>query len=66
MTRTRIGILIGAGLAALPSLALACPSCARDTTPGAWLLVAGLIAAPYLVVAGVVQAVRRADREGES
>jgi hypothetical protein len=58
----RIARLLGLVGAAAPSLALACPSCARDTTPGAWLLVAGLIAAPYLVVAGVLHTIRTADR----
>ncbi len=52
-------------LAAAPSLALACAACARDATPGAWFLVAGLIAAPYLVVLGVARAIRRAERGGE-
>jgi hypothetical protein len=52
-------------LAAAPGLALACPSCARETAPGAWLLIAGLIAAPYLVVLGVVRAIRSAERGGE-
>lgn len=52
-------------LAAAPSLAAACPTCARDSAPGAWLVIAGLLAAPYLVALGVARAVRRAGRENE-
>jgi hypothetical protein len=54
----------GLALALGPALAFPCPACARDTSPGAWLLVAGLIAAPYAVALGVVGAVRRAERRG--
>ena len=49
---------------AAPAVALACPACTRGTAPGAWLLVAGLIAIPYAVVLGVAGAVRRAERRG--
>lgn len=52
-------------MAVAPSLAAACPVCARDSAPGAWMIIAGLIAAPYLVALGVVRAVRSADRESE-
>ncbi len=58
-------LLAGAAGAALPALALACPSCARDNTPWAALLVAGMIAVPYAVSAVVIRAVRAADRGGE-
>lgn len=51
-------------LGATPSAALACAACARDTAPGAWLLVGALIAAPYLVAVAVAGAVRRVDRGG--
>jgi hypothetical protein len=44
--------------AALPALAAACPVCARDSTPNAALLVAGMIAAPYVVAALVIRAIR--------
>ncbi len=51
-------------LGAAPALAFPCAACARETSPGAWLLIAGLIAAPYVVVLAVVGAIRRAQREG--
>lgn len=56
----------GAALLALgsaPRLALACAACAAEPSPGAWLLVAGLVAAPYAVALAVVVAIRRAQRE---
>ncbi len=49
-----------------PAAASACPVCARDTAPGAWLIIGALIAAPYLVALAVVRAVREAERGGES
>jgi hypothetical protein len=48
-----------------PALALACPACARDNTPWAALLIAGMIAVPYAVAAVVVRAIRTANRGGE-
>ncbi len=51
-------------LGVAPALAFPCAACARETSPGAWLLIAGLIAAPYVVVLAVVGAIRRAQREG--
>ena len=54
-----------AALWGLPVAALACPVCARDTAPGAWLLIGALIAAPYFVTLGVVRAIRQAERGGE-
>jgi hypothetical protein len=50
--------LLACAAALAPSLAVACASCARDQTPYAAVLVAGLIAAPYLVAAAVVRAIR--------
>ena len=50
---------VAAVLSVAPALALACPVCARDSTPWAALLVAGLVAAPYAVAAAVFRAVRR-------
>lgn len=41
-----------------PTFALACPICARDQTPYATLIIGALIAAPYLVAAVVVRAIR--------
>jgi hypothetical protein len=41
-----------------PALAAACPVCARDEVPNAALMVAGMIAAPYLVAAIVIRAIR--------
>jgi hypothetical protein len=39
---------------------LACAACARDEGSLAWLLVGGLVAAPYGVVALALRALRRA------
>jgi len=51
-----------AALAALaPALALACPVCAQgDRSGSAVLLIGAMIAAPYIVVAVVVRAIRSA------
>jgi hypothetical protein len=46
-----------------PTVAAACPSCARDQGPGAALFIAGLVAAPYVVAAVVVRAIRGAGGE---
>jgi hypothetical protein len=48
------------GLASLlaPALAAACPVCARGDTPNAALFIAGMIAAPYVVAAVVIRAIR--------
>jgi hypothetical protein len=40
---------------------LACSACARDSAPGAWLLIAAMLAVPYVVATVVVRAVRRAE-----
>jgi hypothetical protein len=45
-----------------PSLALACPSCARDSGPFAALFIAGMIAAPYAIGYLAVRAIRESDR----
>ncbi len=45
-----------------PALAAACPSCARDATPRAGLLIGAFIAAPYGIAVLVVRAIRGADR----
>jgi hypothetical protein len=47
-----------ASVALLPSVAAACPVCARDNTPIAVLLIAGMIAAPYVVALVVIRAIR--------
>jgi hypothetical protein len=50
-------------LAALaPSLALACPSCARDSGPFTALFIAGMIGAPYAIGYLAVRAIRESDR----
>ena len=50
-------------LAALaPSLALACPSCARDAGPLAALFIAGMIGAPYAIGYLAVRAIRASDQ----
>ncbi len=41
-----------------PALAQACPACARDQSPYAALFIGAMIAAPYLVAAVVVRAIR--------
>jgi hypothetical protein len=45
-----------------PALALACPSCARDTGPLAALFIAGMIGAPYAIGYLAVRAIRAGDR----
>jgi hypothetical protein len=45
-----------------PSLALACPSCARDAGPLAALFIAGMIGAPYAIGYLAVRAIRESDR----
>lgn len=52
----RRALALAAALA--PSLATACPVCARDNSPVALLLVAGMIAAPYVVAVVVIRAIR--------
>ncbi len=48
-----------AAVAALaPTLALACPACARDQSPYAALFIGAMIAAPYIVTTVVVRAIR--------
>jgi len=50
-------------LAALaPSLALACPSCARDAGPLPALFIAGMIGAPYAIGYLAVRAIRASDQ----
>ena len=41
-----------------PALAAACPVCARGDVPNAALMIGAMIAAPYLVAAVVVRAIR--------
>ncbi|HEY7725865.1 MAG TPA: hypothetical protein VH880_11050 [Anaeromyxobacteraceae bacterium] len=48
----------------LPSLAGACPACARDTSPSALYLVGAMILLPYVVAAVVLRAVRRGEPGG--
>lgn len=56
--------LLAALAAALaPTLALACPVCAAGDRPYATLLVGAMIAAPYVVAALVIRAVRAAEEE---
>jgi hypothetical protein len=52
--------LLGLAVVLLPAIALACPACARDTGAYAALLVGAMIAAPYVVVALVIHAIRAA------
>jgi hypothetical protein len=46
-----------------PTIALACPVCARDQNPTSALLVGGMIAAPYIVAALVIRVIRAAGGE---
>lgn len=46
-----------------PAVALACPSCAGDKTPYAALIIAAMIAAPYVVAAVVIRAIRAGGEE---
>jgi hypothetical protein len=46
-----------------PALAVACPVCAGDQNPSSALLVGGMIAAPYVVAALVIRAIRAAGGE---
>jgi hypothetical protein len=55
---SKIALWLAAALA--PALAVACPVCAREEVPSVALLVGGMIAAPYLVAALVIRAVRGA------
>jgi hypothetical protein len=52
----RLALLLAAIVA--PALADACPVCARDDAPNAALLVGAMIAAPYVVAAVVIRAIR--------
>jgi hypothetical protein len=52
-----------AAAALAPALAIACPVCAEGETPNAALLVGLMIAAPYVVVALVIRAIRSAGGE---
>lgn len=51
-------LLPAAAAALAPAAAWACPSCGRDAAEGTLLLVAAMIAAPYLIAAVVIRAVR--------
>jgi hypothetical protein len=53
-------LFLAAALA--PSLALACPSCARDSGPFTALFIAGMIGAPYAIGYLAVRAIRESDR----
>ncbi len=50
--------VLAAAATLAPTLALACPACARDQSPYAALFIGAMIAAPYLVAAVVVRAIR--------
>ena len=54
--------ILAAVAALAPAVALACPSCARDTGPLAALFIAGMIGAPYAIGWLAVRA--RRDRDG--
>ena len=60
-----VALVIGAVLLA-PSTALACPQCAlgRDEGPARDLLVAGMMAAPFVIAVAVGRAIARIMRAG--
>ncbi len=47
----------------VPAIALACPACARDTSPWAPYLLGSMILLPFAVAAIVVRIVRRGETE---
>jgi hypothetical protein len=51
-------------MALAPAAALACPACNRAASPRTWMVIAALIAAPYLVSLAVVRVVRQAQKGG--
>ena len=53
--------ILAAVAALAPAVALACPSCARDTGPLAALFIAGMIGAPYAIGWLAVRAIRDSD-----
>ncbi len=50
----------------LPSVAAACPACARDTSPWAPYLIGSMLLIPFAVAAVVVRIVRRGEMESRS
>jgi hypothetical protein len=55
----RAFLILGAALA--PSLAAACPACARDSGPLTALFIAGMIGAPYAIGYVAIRAIRLSD-----
>jgi len=51
---------------AFPVAALACPSCVRDNRPWSALLIAAMIATPFLVAGLVVRIALRGEHEVSS
>lgn len=51
-------LALALALCVAPTLALACPACARDDTPQLALWLGGMIAVPYVIVALVLLAIR--------
>jgi hypothetical protein len=54
---------VALAVALAPALALACPVCAQDRTPYAAVIILGMIAAPYVVAAVVIRAIRAEGEE---
>ena len=50
-------------VSALATLALLCPTCARDTRPGAFVLLGAMILLPFGVTAIVLRVIRRANQK---
>ena len=53
--------LLAAVLWSLPALAMACPACARDSSPWGQALVGAMIVLPFAVASVVIGVVRRGD-----
>ena len=59
----RLFAALGAAAVSAPAVALACPSCARESHPGVYVLIGAMISVPYAVTVLVLRAIRRADAE---
>jgi hypothetical protein len=56
----KLGLILA--ICSVPSIALACPVCARDGTPHLAILLGAMIAVPYAVAALAVYAIRSSGR----
>ena len=56
----KLGLILA--ICSAPSIALACPVCARDGTPHLAILLGAMIAVPYAVAALALYAIRSGGR----